>query len=747
MNSFLDYFKRLSYLMSQGHTVCDVAIVYPVAPYEAEMGGDTARNTSFEMGRKLMASGISFEFIDNESLSKAVVENGCLKVKDAGASYKALIFADMKAVRWQSIEKAAAFAEAGGKVCSVGSIPSASDRAGRFDGELILINDRAFKQNCRFTTTDETVSAIKEAFVQDVSGKEQTVRYLHRRAGFRDIYMVMDANPGSVAEFRCKGAVELWDPWTGNAEPLKVVGETQAGTLVELPLENYEACIVVFTPGEKHINPPENKSSTVKEIYLPLEWNVSFIPTMDNKWGDFRLPVDNNEKIGVEARRFRWARETAYLANSAMLPGTDDSAWEEKLHGFGTQFYVLGPIPPNVGIYYFERKLAAMKNIDPSVPEYVYGRRFMWQPYDISWRLGKEGDPGHQGYHGLKRKVSDDFLCLGKPEQGLNEIRYVDEIPGGRYYIWSSVTVSGNLTAEILFSDQPPGDNSHTSPILTPAIIYVNGEPVQSPDNGISLKTGSNPVLVRYDSAGRGHFVVRQHDISGPSEKNILSMRWAGDKGIIPFDINAGQTAAEWFRFLTAPGTSAITVRTPGDAEAWIDGVPMKKQANGRFVAEKAPQRSAVVAIRITPPGPGISGGALIPEPVTVETDDSGLMKTGDWSEMGILNNYSGGIRYKTKINLTSSQAKSGVIADLGRVAGTAGIIVNGKEAGVRVAPPWKTDITDHVKRGENIIEILVYNTLSNHYQTIPSRYKGNPASGLFGPVKLLISSEKPDKK
>jgi len=747
MDSFLRYFSRLSYLMSQGHTVCDVAIVYPVAPYEAEMRGDTARNTTFELGRKLMSAGISFEFIDNESLARAVVENGCLKVKDAGASYKALIFADMKAVRWQSIEKAAAFAEAGGKVCSVGSIPSASDRAGRFDGELILINDGAFKQNCRFTTTDETVSAIKEAFVQDVSGKEQTVRYLHRRAGFRDIYMVMDANPGSVAEFRCKGAVELWDPWTGNAEPLKVVGETQAGTLVELPLENYEACIVVFTPGEKHINPPENKSSTVKEIYLPLEWNVSFIPTMDNKWGDFRLPVDNNEKIGVEARRFRWARETAYLANSAMLPGTDDSAWEEKLHGFGTQFYVLGPIPPNVGIYYFERKLAAMKNIDPSVPEYVYGRRFMWQPYDISWRLGKEGDPGHQGYHGLKRKVSDDFLCLGRPEQAMNEIRYVDEIPGGRYYLWSSVTVSGNLTADILFSDQPPGDNSHTSPILTPAIIYVNGEPVQSPDNGISLKPGSNPVLVRYDNAGRGHFVVRQHDISGPSEKNILSMRWSGDKGIIPFDINAGQTTAEWFRFVTAPGTSAITVRTPGEAEAWIDGVPMKKQANGRFESEKAPQRSAVVAIRITPPGPGISGGALIPEPVTVETDDSGLMKTGDWSEMGILNNYSGGIRYKTKINLTSSQAKSGVIADLGRVAGTAGIIVNGKEAGVRVAPPWKTDITDHVKRGENIIEILVYNTLSNHYQTIPSRYKGNPASGLLGPVKLLISSEKPDKK
>lgn len=743
MDSFLKYFDRLSWLMSQGHTVCDVAILYPVAPYEAGKDGEKATATAFDLGRKLMASGINFEFIDNETLARAVVENGSLKVKDAGASYKALIFADMSAVRWQSIEKAEAFARGNGNVFSVGELPTASDRAGRYDGELIRINDIAFKDNCRFTTTEEAVTAIKRAFLHDVTCAEQIVRSFHRKAGFRDVYMVMDADPGTIVKFRSKGSVELWDPWTGNTKPLRIIEETPSCTLVELPLEKYEANIVVFTPGKKHNNPPENKNIDVKETYLPLEWSVSFIPTMDNKWGDFRLPLTvDNRMIGLEARRFRWTKETKDIKTGAMLPGTDDSNWEEKLHGFGTQFYALGPIPENVGIFYFERKLAAMKEIDPSVPEYVYGRRFMWQPYDFSWRWGREGDPGHQGYHGLKRTVTDDFLCLGKPEQAMNETRYVDEIPGGRYYIWSCMTVSDDLTADIIFSDHPHGDKSHTSPVLTPAIIYVNGIPVSSPNDPISLKTGPNTVLLRYDGAGRGHFVVRKHDFPQPMRQTPLSMRWSDDEGIIPYDITAGKTSAEWFRFLSAPGTSAINIRTPGEAQAWIDGIPMIKQSEGRFIAEKSPEKAAVVAIRINPPGPGITGGALIPEPVTIETDGSGLMQTGDWSEWGILNNYSGGVLYSNTFSISSrKKAKSRATIDLGKVAGTAEIIINGKKAGVRVAPPWKLDITGYLKKGQNKIEVLVYNTLSNHYQTIPSRYKGDPVSGLMGPVKLVMGS------
>ena len=70
---------------------------------------------------------------------------------------------------------------------------------------------------------------------------------------------------------------------------------------------------------------------------------------------------------------------------------------------------------------------------------------------------------------------------------------------------------------------------------------------------------------------------------------------------------------------------------------------------------------------------------------------------------------------------------------------------VNGQTAGVRVAAPWKLDVTPYLKIGKNKIEVLVYNTLANHYQTIPSRYRGDPVSGLIGPVKIsrLETSER----
>jgi hypothetical protein len=81
---------------------------------------------------------------------------------------------------------------------------------------------------------------------------------------------------------------------------------------------------------------------------------------------------------------------------------------------------------------------------------------------------------------------------------------------------------------------------------------------------------------------------------------------------------------------------------------------------------------------------------------------------------------------------------------DLGKVVATAEIHVNDSVAGILVTAPWKVNITNWIRKGENKIEILVYNTLANHYLTIPTKYRGGSLkSGLIGPVKLEFKTYK----
>ena len=744
MDVFLKYFERLSYLFSQGHLACDVAVVYPVTPYEAELNGDAARDAAFETGKILIRSGIDFEFIDHQSLARAKVENGRLVLEDVGASYKALIIPGMEAVRWSSLEKAAEFSENGGLVLSVGALPSASDRAGQNDSELAELNKRAFKPECRLSNGRQAARSIHKAFVPDVRGLNGMVRALHRKIGPRDVYLVMDAKPGDIVEFRATGGVELWDAWTGDVRSLEVVKRTATGTQVKLPLEKYEAQIVVFTPGAGHVNPSVGSGSPVVLKTLSGEWQVSFEPTMDNRYGDFRLPVtEDNKMIGLEARRFTWTRETPELADSAMAPDADDSGWQTQLHGYGPQFYLLGPVPETLDPAIVEAELAKLDRVDPAVPVEIGGTSYRWQPYEFSWRYGKEGDPGIQGFHGLKGKITDNFIFLGKSEYWANGVSKYSPEEHKRYYLWTSAVVNESTQASIHVSADVQ-EKPMTPPVISPEAVYVNGFRVSDLSKGVSLRAGVNPILIRYDTWGRSHVVLRRKNVPMPEKKEKLAMRWYKDPGVIPFDLYAGTRSPQWVRFLSAPGTTAIQLQVENrePVQAWIDGEPMLDKGNGRFEARKSVGKSAVVALKLTPFS-GHNGGAAIPEPIAIETSGHGVMPLGDWSRFGILHNYSGGVRYRKTFTLTAAEVAGPVEIDLGRVSATAEVWINGKKAGVRVAPPWKLDVSGLLKAGANEVEVLVYNTLSNHYQTIPSVYRGDPVSGLFGPVRFLNKNAK----
>ncbi|HNY42568.1 MAG TPA: glycosyl hydrolase, partial [Bryobacteraceae bacterium] len=269
MGVFLKHFERLSYLLSQGTHSCDVAIVYPVAPFQAGMGGGEASDAAFNGGNELYRKhAIDFDFMDFESLARAKIENKEIRV--SGEAYRVLVLPAMKALNDSTLTRAAEFFRGGGMVVAFRALPEASDRAGRDDPQLDAMVREMFGLTAAevkagrkaspqtnaaggvglFTAAIDEVVEIMDARFPRQFASEKGGHALHRKIGDRDVFMVMDAPKNSVCEFRATGRAELWNAWTGKATPLYTAIPTKHGTRVRLPLEGNETQLVVFSPGK-----------------------------------------------------------------------------------------------------------------------------------------------------------------------------------------------------------------------------------------------------------------------------------------------------------------------------------------------------------------------------------------------------------------------------------------------------------------------------------------------------------------
>lgn len=795
---FLRYFERLSYLLSQGTHLCDLAVLYPVSPGQAGLGGGEATATAFEIGTRLIEGGRDFIFIDDESLARARIQDGRLNVSDA--DYRVLILPEMRAIRWATLRKAQAFQAAGGIVLAVGALPEASDRAGRDDPELDAAVRDLFGATAAAVRAGERpaprrgntggVAAVLPRDAHLAAGLADILRSLpfdvegpapmkatHRRIGPRDVYFLTGAPRGAEYTFRATGRVELWNPWTGGVRPIHTAVPVPGGTRVRLPLGPDEAQLIVFSPEPPILTvtatdldevedvrqddgrltllgvatEPGVKTATVdvagvrrelrgealpgRTVLLDGDWECEVRPTLNNRWGDFRLPIEE-PVLGPEARTFRYAAEMTPEPGWGAA-AVDDAAWPRVTHGFGQKFWKLGPLPADLDVAALEQRLAALGSVDPSLPVGVGGRTYRWVPYDFSWRWGKEGDPGHQGYHGLKRKVTDDFLCLGRPTEGHNEIVYREEPGGTRYYLWTTAFVARRTVVQGVAGG------------LRPAVVYLDGRVLGNVSSEVALEAGAHPLLLRYDSPGRGHFVLQAREAGSPAVRTPLSMTWQDQPGLLPFDVRPDEPRpAGWYRFTAPPGLRGMTLTALGQVEAWVEGaaVPVRwletRPGHGgvqkyRVDLARVRERPVRVALRVAQ-ARGAYGGAAIPDPIRLDLGP-GRIAAGDWSEGTALESYSGGVWYRRDLVLDAADTRGRVRLDLGDVVATAEVRVNGNPVVIRVAPPWIVDLDRHVSAGTNRLEVLVYNTLANHFLTLPTRYRGSPRSGLLGPVRLQL--------
>ena len=690
MKTFLKYFERLSYILSQGTHVCDVAVVNPLEPCVYNRNrGNVSVGVAHDIVRRLVTQAqTDVDFIDADSLAAAKAENGRLLI--AGEAYRAVVVPDMIAIRRSSLEKLVELKRAGGKVIVLGEKPKFTDaphaEKAKIDALVVELtgDDAAFPAK---PSAGQLKAIADSVGTPDFRGPGAS-KALHRRIGKYDVYFICDLAATGECTFRSQGTPELWNPWDGAQASLPDFRCNADGTTAVRIYGDGSPRLVVFAPAGGN---PAPVIATDKEMLPPFsldgEWDFTLKPTLDNKWGDFRLPV-RERYIGAEIRRVKMVG-----AEKLNLPA-------EMTVGFGPQF------------------------LDGN-----------GSPFLFSWREGAEGMPGFQDWHhGLNGVVGDDFFVLGPYSRKLYDVA---PPRGAKPGVYSYKTF---VYAPCACKAKPVAHG------VAPKSVALDGKACKVGEE-VALAAGYHELTVCYESFGRAALVMMRTDVESVPSKTPLSMRWHEDPAVLPFDPFGGKVKEGVYTATLPPACEVIEIAMRGTLlSANIAGAKADvERIDGGYRVRPRLANAGVAALTIRiAHEPGFIGGAAFTEPMRLRCG-KGRIALGNWALAADgLRFYSGGAVYEKEFTLTKEQAAANCSLDLGRVGACCGVSLNGGEEKVLCCPPWRVAL-DGAREGVNKLKVTVYNTLNNHYQTIPTRYRTtveNEPSGIVGPAKLLFTGK-----
>ncbi len=514
-------------------------------------------------------------------------------------------------------------------------------------------------------------------------------------------------------------------------------------------------------------------------ISLQGPYSFELEPTMDNRWGDFRYPA-SERMIGAEARRFRYREEDGPTGVELgwHKKGFDDSRWPQVSYSYGPYWWHIGPFQERANgseahLSRVERLRLGEIDLDKPWPRGEMGKSSLrWQPYPFSQKFGYQGDV-HHADSGLAG-VSENFLVfaashdISKPTHFLFTHVYAPEEAVVTLHV-------GGKTEKSEYRSSPGFDLPRRQQ------AWVNGEEVLSITQGqniwnvadlykkgfqfelgqgstaveagsevfqakVRLKQGWNSVLLKI-VLPQGKPVATYAafwplETPAAADPYVPRLRWFREPHPFVYDITPHkQSRVGWYRFKAPPGLQALRFKAKGRrVEAWIDGTAVPV-GEGTIQLRAPMTQSSQVALRLEQE-PGAYAGAAFPDPISFVCRQ-GEISLGDWSRSG-LDTYSGVGVYSKTVTLEKVHLKGQVLLELGEARTVAEVFVNGRDGGIRMARPFRFDISHLVQEGENLIQIKVANTLANHMSSYPTKWvlEGQTVSGLLGPVRLRFLSK-----
>lgn len=419
--------SRLCYVLSQGHHICDVGVLFPTTTVQANLTpeGPLSRAQAAHDAYTALVGLMTwydvkpgaldrdrrdFDVLDDDSVQRAGVEEGALVI--GRERYRAVVLPACTVLHSATAAKLLHFAENGGRLIAVGTLPERVH-----DADQTLVERLRAHFDAGRATLIESADRIGAALADLPRSFDAPVPTLHRRIEGRDVLFVPAAFPRAT-EMACRHwltdiaygfdpqryrrnmtvraygkttAPQLWDPVTGEI----TTAPTTAGegyVDVTIPFDGGPAVLLIWddvpSPGAHGEHPLEE----IAQLAGP--WRASLAPTMDNRYGDFTLPAFAGAPP-LQTWRVEQRRE-------------DETTWREATLTFGVYGWFIGPDVPDA-LPAPLREPAAGDD-----PLQVSG----WRPAVYSLSRGIAHDRLHIASLGPKGRVPQEFLDFGPVRTG-----------------------------------------------------------------------------------------------------------------------------------------------------------------------------------------------------------------------------------------------------------------------------------------------------------------------------------------
>lgn len=235
----------------------------------------------------------------------------------------------------------------------------------------------------------------------------------------------------------------------------------------------------------------------------------------------------------------------------------------------------------------------------------------------------------------------------------------------------------------------------------------------------------------------------RQH--LGWAERDYNDAKWErvyAARGGAMFE----HTSPVLLRGILPPGAKAIERPLPvrGEYVVYVNGLEVARsiglptETNPIDISKAATGLGNVVAIETT----SHSEAAGFQSPLRVVCGPVGVDRIQPWSDWD-LPWYSGRVLYRTRLTVSGLNQVSRRFLDLGDVQHYVEVWLNGRLVDTLLWPPYRVELTKHLREGENELALVVSNSIANRFawDRWGTRGEGRPElSGILGPVWLQLA-------